>query len=221
MFLPILHGNIYVGIGIEKRNKGMRDNRQMSDILGAEIKKIRQEQGLTLGDLAEKTGLSSGFISKVERNLSKPSINNIQRICYALNITIEDLAPSPQSAGASKTDVSATEGEPMLLIPKDKRSLIYNLNNMVKLESILADSPKYKLESLTLSGDRVEYMSSKHQHDEVGVVSCGKMEICLNGEKTYIMEEGDAFLIPHDTEHTLRKLSDETCISFWFKLLKA
>ena len=175
----------------------MNDHREVPELLGSTLRDLRLQHGLTLRDMADKTGLSTGFLSKVERGLSQPSINNLHKIC-----------PEPPPPAAP--------GSP--LIKKGQRSLIYSVNHMVKLESIFSASSSYKLDVLTLTGGKVEY-ASKHRYEEVGIVSQGRMEIQFETGQTYLMDEGDVLQIPADTEHTVRNLSESPCVSFWFKLM--
>lgn len=192
-------------------------NRQVSEQLGDTLRGLRLQHGLTLREMAEKTDLSTGFLSKIERGFSQPSINNLHKICYVLHIAIDDLAAPKQSVGRSEQE----ETHPLnsQLIKKEQRSLIYSVNNIVKLESILSASSSYKLDVLTLSGGKVEY-ASKHRYEEIGIVSRGQMEIEFETGQVYRLDEGDVLQIPSDTEHTVRNLSEDTCISFWFKLME-
>ena len=43
--------------------------------IGAKIKQLRQELGLTQEELADRAELSKSFISQLERDLTSPSIN--------------------------------------------------------------------------------------------------------------------------------------------------
>ncbi len=56
--------------------------------LGSDIRQLRKARGLTLSDLAQRTGKSIGFLSKVERNLTKPSVMALQDIGEALGVHI-------------------------------------------------------------------------------------------------------------------------------------
>ena len=133
-----------------------------------------------------------------------------------LHIAIDDLAAPSQNEGQPEQAELADSASP--LIKKEQRSLIYNVNNMVKLESIFSASSSYKLDVLTLTGGKVEY-ASKHRYEEIGIVSQGKMEIQFETGRIYRLDEGDVLQIPADTEHTVRNLSEGLCISFWFKLM--
>lgn len=191
----------------------MHNRRYVSDQLGETLRDLRRQHGLTLREMADKTGLSTGFLSKIERGFSQPSINNLHKICYVLHIAIDDLAPKQSEPEQERPAVAMFP-----LIQRDQRSLIYNVNNVVKLESIFSSSAQYKLDVLTLTGSKVEY-ASKHRYEEIGIVSQGKMEIEFGNGQIYQMDEGDALQIPADTEHTVRSLSEDVCVSFWFKLM--
>ena len=194
-------------------------NLQIPARLGAAIKDLRQSKGMTLRELADQTGLSSGFISKIERNLSKPSIENLQKICYVLNVTVDDLAHLA-AKDEENAPVMGESADTKLLVKKDQRALIYNLNDVIKLETIFADSAHYKLDAMTLNGKKTEYVSSPHRYDELGIVTKGKMAIQLGTDTEYVLSEGDTLLIPAGTDHTVRNLTDGECFSFWFKIME-
>ncbi len=58
------------------------------DSMGNRIKERRAEIGLSLRELADKTDLTASFISQVERNQTKPSIDSLRRIAEALGVSI-------------------------------------------------------------------------------------------------------------------------------------
>ena len=55
------------------------------------LMEARAEKGLTQKDLAEKTGISQGDISRIERGSANPSIKTIQRIATALDKKVQIL----------------------------------------------------------------------------------------------------------------------------------
>ena len=56
--------------------------------LGQKIREFRKERGITLAKLANKIGISTSYLSSVERGLRKPSIPMLKRISEQLNISI-------------------------------------------------------------------------------------------------------------------------------------
>ena len=48
--------------------------------LGTHIRELRKERGITLLMMSEATDLSIGYLSKVENNLSSPTIAHLHKI---------------------------------------------------------------------------------------------------------------------------------------------
>jgi transcriptional regulator with XRE-family HTH domain len=68
--------------------------------LGAEIRRRRLDAGLTLVQLAERSGLSQPFLSQVENDRSQPSMASLVRIAQALDTTPQSLfAPRAEHDG--------------------------------------------------------------------------------------------------------------------------
>lgn len=66
----------------------------MDDIckkFGINVKKYREHKGISQEKLAEETGLHRTYISAVERGVRSISLNNIQKIAFALEIDIYKL----------------------------------------------------------------------------------------------------------------------------------
>ena len=59
--------------------------------LGTLIRHHRLKQGLTLRVVAEKAGVSEGFLSQVENNVKSPSIESLMKICDAIPVTISEI----------------------------------------------------------------------------------------------------------------------------------
>jgi transcriptional regulator with XRE-family HTH domain len=59
----------------------------MSEIkVGEKIKEFREAKGMSLTELAEKTGFSSAFISQIENHLISPPLGALIKISHALNL---------------------------------------------------------------------------------------------------------------------------------------
>jgi transcriptional regulator with XRE-family HTH domain len=66
--------------------------------IGSRLRELRRERGLTISQLAERTGLTNGFISQLERDLSSASLSSLARICDVLGVRIGDVT-DPIPAG--------------------------------------------------------------------------------------------------------------------------
>ncbi len=63
--------------------------------IGAKLRSSRVAQGLTLEQLAQASGLTKGFISRVERDDTMPSVPTLVQICHALSLPVGALFEEP------------------------------------------------------------------------------------------------------------------------------
>ncbi|WP_406676808.1 cupin domain-containing protein [Neomoorella carbonis] len=157
-------------------------------MLGEKIRNLRRERGMSLKDVAEKTGLTSSFLSQVERDLADPSITSLRKIAEALDIPIfyfllnhEDHSP---------------------VVRKDQRKVLRFPRSHLTYELL---SPDLNRKMEVMMG-RLEPGAAScdeplaHPGEECIVVLEGIMEIDIGGE-VYRLEAGDSIYyyasIPH------------------------
>ncbi len=63
--------------------------------LGARLRHAREQRQLSLGDVSERTGLSRGFLSRVERDKTSPSVASLVSVCEAISLPLERLFATP------------------------------------------------------------------------------------------------------------------------------
>ena len=61
------------------------------EVLGELLRRLRHNRGLTLGEIAERAGLSPQYLSEIERGLKDPSSEMIEAVAGALGVTLVDL----------------------------------------------------------------------------------------------------------------------------------
>jgi transcriptional regulator with XRE-family HTH domain len=66
--------------------------------IAAAVRARRRRLGLTLQELADKSGLSAPFLSQVERNQAAPSITSLISIAQALDVDIHYFISPPPSS---------------------------------------------------------------------------------------------------------------------------
>jgi transcriptional regulator with XRE-family HTH domain len=62
-------------------------------VIGQRIKELRSQRGLTLEEVAEKSGCTPGFLSQLERNKAAPSITTLYSIAEAFGVKVSDFFP--------------------------------------------------------------------------------------------------------------------------------
>ncbi|MEX1169325.1 MAG: helix-turn-helix domain-containing protein [Chloroflexota bacterium] len=56
--------------------------------IGGQVKRWRRERGLTLADVAERSGLNVGYLSQIENDKASPSLSCLASIGEALDVPI-------------------------------------------------------------------------------------------------------------------------------------
>ena len=62
--------------------------------VGANIRRVRREEGLTQAALAERAGLSTGYISLIEQGHANPRLETLSVLAEALETSPVDLLRS-------------------------------------------------------------------------------------------------------------------------------
>lgn len=91
--------------------------------IGSRLRAARQARSLTIGQLAESTGLTKGFLSRVERDLTSPSVSTLVAICEVLDTSIGDLFSTPDTQlvrgeDAPRINLGGVAAEEHLLSPR-------------------------------------------------------------------------------------------------------
>lgn len=65
--------------------------KDISKKLGANIKRIRTEKGMSQGDICRALDLDRGYVSSLEGGKRNPTLAMIERIAGALGVTSDEL----------------------------------------------------------------------------------------------------------------------------------
>jgi DNA-binding XRE family transcriptional regulator/quercetin dioxygenase-like cupin family protein len=66
--------------------------------VGARLRRRRRALHLTLKDVADRSGLTEGYLSQVERDQVNASVRTLQRLCEVLKLAVGDLFDQGASA---------------------------------------------------------------------------------------------------------------------------
>ena len=155
--------------------------------VGARIRGLRLSHGLTQEELADRSNLTKGFISQLERDLTSPSLESLLEILEALDTDIVRFfqgheerriafGPVDSRIAATYAEVSAFE----LMVPGTaNRNMEPALVTMEAGESIYEDA---------------------HAGEEFGYVLEGKVRITY-GERRAKAKRGEWFYFASDRNH--------------------
>ncbi|MCQ2467999.1 MAG: cupin domain-containing protein [Clostridia bacterium] len=158
--------------------------------IGQKIKFLRQQNGLTMEELANRCELSKGFISLLERDMTSPSIQTLKDILETLGT---DLA----------TFFNDVEEEKVVFTTEDYASKEDNeLKNMITW--LVPNAQKNHMEPVivTLEEGGKTYPDNPHEGEEFGYVMEGTITVVI-GSKKYQAKKGETFLIKPDKPHYL------------------
>ena len=68
----------------------------MRKLVGRNVKRVRQERGLTQERLAELSGFSQQYISGLEQGRRNPTIVTVYELAMALGVSYLDLLKPPE-----------------------------------------------------------------------------------------------------------------------------
>lgn len=159
--------------------------------IGAKIKDLRVLNGLTQEELADRTELSKGFISQLERDLTSPSIATLEDILHCLGTNIGDFF-------AAKERESIVFPEEEYFEKED-----FQLKN--KVEWIVPNAQKNEMEPirLTLGAGGSTYPDNPHEGEEFGYVLKGEITLHI-GKEAFKVKKGQSFYYRPDKEHYIK-----------------
>ena len=164
------------------------------------LRNIRKIKHMTLKEISQKTGLSLGNLSNIERGLRSPTMENLQNICTAMGISFTDLLEKSM--------------EPRVLIRADERTRLVKENGY-SFEIIDFGQPNYAFGVQVLDPGDNDSLEWIHEFDEIGFVVSGSMITYIDG-KSYAASKGDCIFIERGKRHNcINESQSSPCVSFW------
>ena len=91
-----VHGELHVHRVLfgqhQRRFEGQLLDPGAAELVGRELRTERQERGERLSDVAERAGVSTQYLSEVERGLKDPSSEILSAVAGALELTVRQLS---------------------------------------------------------------------------------------------------------------------------------
>lgn len=168
--------------------------------IGEKIKEIRIELGLTQEELADRTELSKGFISQIERNITSPSICTLEDILTCLGMNLSNFFSENEKAKIIFSDSDYFEK--------------IDEKGGYKIRWIVPNAQKNVMEPILLSikaGGKT-IMDNPHEGEEFGYVIKGSIILHI-GKETYKVKKGETFYMQPEKEHFIE--SDKGAEIIW------
>lgn len=80
------------------------------DLIGEKIKQLRENQKLSISELAKRANVAKSYLSSIERNIqSNPSIQFIEKISSVLGVTVNELLDENDANASAELDTEWLE----------------------------------------------------------------------------------------------------------------
>lgn len=166
-----------------------------NDRLGERIRRLRRASGKTLQQVAAESGLSAGFLSQVERDISGITLSSLAGIARAIGAPMSELFDAPAQA-APETHAGSRQA----FSPVD-RGQTYE-----RLSSAFPGSQLHAVKLTLPVGYRSERVA--HAGDEFVYVLAGRVQYTV-GDRPYPMGPGDSLHFDAHRAHRLENLGPE------------
>ena len=169
--------------------------------VGKNIKVIRKQKSITLKELADRTGFTKSYVSKIEKSKKAPPYSTVIKIAMALEVEVTYLLNEHLS---DFSDIRIS----------------FSKNNNGKIVETLGSSYGYKYEALgfTKPGKNMqpfiveaafdEKSMFQHEGEEFIYVLEGMYQFIYDG-KEYIMERGDSVYFDSGVPHSAKSLGEK------------
>ena len=167
------------------------------------IKELRKQKRITLQQLADLTGLTKGYLSKIERAKKAPPYSTLNKIALALNVDAASLLGSNFNQSQDKR-ISFTR--------QHDRQRVEQLGSIAdgslygyQYEALAYDKHGKNMEPYIIEPAFEDETIFQHEGEEFMFVLEGKHEFIYDGE-SYIMEKGDSVYFDAAVPHTGKSL---------------
>lgn len=178
--------------------------------LGKTIMRLRQSYDLTLGQLAEKSGVAKSIISQIERNETNPTLGTIWRLSQSLDTSIEEVLRSEERPPL----IEKVSGPQIPLLQSEDgkfRLRITGWGNVVDWVQVydLEAEPGGVLDSEAHGPGSIENLTI--QEGELTVTS---------GDQTFVGMAGETLRYRCDLPHKIESTGDNPARAYMVLLMK-
>jgi len=174
--------------------------------VGQRVHRVREEKGLTVEDVAQRTGLSSEYLGQIETDQLSPPLGALIKIAKALDMKFGRF-------------ISTGEVKPFTVVRKDERRVISRFTSAkgdrygYTYESLAPDKKDRHMEPfmVTIVPSKARKELSTHAGQEFIYILEGAMEVILE-DHTDVLYPGDSIYYDSTIPHLVRCHGDKTTV---------
>jgi transcriptional regulator with XRE-family HTH domain len=163
--------------------------------IGRQVRELRKHQRMTGADLAAKSGLSVGMLSKIENGATSPSLTTISTLAHALGVPVVQLFSGYEEDRAC-LHVKAGQGVATEREGTRAGHQYSLLGHIGATEAGVIVEPYL----ITLDSSSDQFRTFQHDGIELLYMLEGTVRY-RHGDQTYVLEPGDSLLFDADAPH--------------------
>ena len=171
--------------------------------IGAKVRRLRTQRGLTMEELADRCELSKGFISLLERDLTSPSIATLSDILECLGTDLASFFDERPEEKVCYTDED-------MFVKEDAEGLCGSIKWLVP------NAQKNRMEPILVEmqpgGSTTP--ENPHEGEEFGYVLKGEITLVL-GKRKIKVKKGESFYFTASVVHKIENRKNEQAVFIW------
>jgi transcriptional regulator with XRE-family HTH domain len=176
--------------------------KELYTAIGQRIRHVRRDKGLSLDELAKKTGFAKSYLSQIENLKREPSISALSQIAHVLEVDVLFLLSG---------EIQKSVAQSFTIVKKEERKTVNRPSGSL---AYIYDAITYKKSDRLMEGFIVtigfEFPPEPflHEGQELTYVLEGTHEFVYDG-KTYLLEEGDCYYFDSNRPHYARAVGEK------------
>lgn len=167
------------------------------------LRALRRQHELSLDQLAQRTGLTKSYLSKVERGLSEPSISTVLKLAQAYSVGVAQLVGADTDEQDQSVSVVRHNQREKLVRGDQKAGYIY--------EAIAGARHTKAMDPFIIYPPReadARPVSQPHAGEEFMFVLTGTVHVSI-GDQAFDLVVGDSIYFDSELPHRISTTSEE------------
>jgi transcriptional regulator with XRE-family HTH domain len=172
-----------------------------SESLGKRLKALRTEQGITLAQLGGMVGLSTSYLSQIERNKAQPSLATLSSVAETLGVELRSFFEHPAPVWK--------------VVRKGRGDAFADRSCEVAFELLSSEGVRGRFQPYRVTcRPGMEIDTCAHPGEEFVFILEGQLEVSV-GEEAFTLKEGDSIHYQGSQAHRWRNDLPNECVLIW------
>lgn len=170
--------------------------------VGQNLRKIRNDLGLSLEETSKLTNVSKPMLGQIERGESSPTISTLWKISSGLKVNFTSLL-----------DDSSSE---LVLVKKEDVEVVMEENSHMRLFPIFPFDSKSGMDVFIVELDvNCKHISATHKNvlEEIVMVTEGTLELTIE-DKSFILKKDHSLKFDGSLNHAYKNCGDEKTVFY-------